>query len=293
MELEVTDARAEAASYGAKLIVGETGRELAYSRLKVTDARGRELAAHMEVPAPNRLRLVVADEGAAYPVRIDPTFSDADWLSMGGIPGANNLLLSMVVDPSGNLFVGGSFTEIGEVQASRIAKWDGSDWSALGSGASNPVDSLAVDGGMLYAGGGFTTMGGVTVNRVARWDGTTWTALGSGTDGQVLALVASGGNLYAGGVFTTAGGVTVNSIAKWDGSAWSALGSGMSDGGFPIVYSLALWGGELYAGGIFSERQVGFRHPGLPNGTAARGVRWGAVRAAQCEHWQRMRRIST
>ena len=252
VELEVTDARAEAASYGAKLIEGETGRELAYSRLKVTDAGGRELAAHMEVPAPNRLRLVVADEGATYPVRIDPTFSDADWLSMGGIPGANNLLLSMVVDPSGNLFVGGSFTEIGEVQASRIAKWDGSDWSALGSGANNPVDSLAVDGGMLYAGGGFTTMGGVTVNRVARWDGTTWTALGSGTDGQVLALVASGGNLYAGGVFTTAGGVTVNSIAKWDGSAWSALGSGMSDGGFPIVYSLALWEGELYAGGIFS-----------------------------------------
>ena len=87
VELEITGAHAEAADYGAKLTVAEGGRELAYSRLKVTDASGRELAARMVVAAADRLRVFVDDLDAAYPVRIDPTFSDADWVSMGQTPG--------------------------------------------------------------------------------------------------------------------------------------------------------------------------------------------------------------
>ena len=40
-----------------------------------------------------------------------------------------------------------------------IAQWDGSNWSALGSGMNNYVYALAVSGSTLYAGGGFTTAG--------------------------------------------------------------------------------------------------------------------------------------
>ena len=36
------------------------------------DAEGRTLLARIEVPEASRLRLVVEDEGAAYPVVIDP-----------------------------------------------------------------------------------------------------------------------------------------------------------------------------------------------------------------------------
>ena len=36
-----------------------------------------------------KLAVVVNDAEAVYPVRIDPTFSDANWVSMGGIPGAD------------------------------------------------------------------------------------------------------------------------------------------------------------------------------------------------------------
>ena len=47
--------------------------------------------------------------------------------------------------------------------ANYIAKWNGSAWSALGSGMNGAVYALAVDGaGNLYAGGEFTTAGGVT-----------------------------------------------------------------------------------------------------------------------------------
>ena len=67
-----------------------SGRALAYSRLRVEDATGRELTARLEVLSADRLAVSVADANATYPVRIDPTFSDADWVSLNpGMPGAD------------------------------------------------------------------------------------------------------------------------------------------------------------------------------------------------------------
>ena len=59
--------------------------------------------------------MVVNDADAVYPVRIDPTFSDANWISMGGIPGADGEVYAAVVDGSGNLYIGGDFTVVGMV----------------------------------------------------------------------------------------------------------------------------------------------------------------------------------
>ncbi len=42
-----------------------------------------------QAPTGGTLAVVVNDADAVYPVRIDPTFSDANWVSMGGFPGAN------------------------------------------------------------------------------------------------------------------------------------------------------------------------------------------------------------
>ena len=78
--------------------------------------------------------------------------------------------------------------------ASRVARWNGSSWSALGTGANDTVVALTVfdDGGgsALYAGGYFTTAGGVAANRIAKWDGSTWTPLGSGLDASAAALTS-------------------------------------------------------------------------------------------------------
>jgi hypothetical protein len=62
----------------------------------------------------------------------------------------------------GTLYAGGYFATAGGNAANNIAQWNGSSWSALGSGIGgiNPiVNALAVSGGTLYAGGGFTTAG--------------------------------------------------------------------------------------------------------------------------------------
>ncbi len=75
--------------------------------------------------------------------------------------------------------------------ANSIAKWDGAQWLALGSGMSGG-DFLGVheltdlDEGTspaLYAGGRFTMAGGVAANAIAKWDGTQWLPLGSGMGG--------------------------------------------------------------------------------------------------------------
>src|SRR5258707_1236971 len=99
------------------------------------------------------------------------TFSDANWISMGGLPGANDGVLAAAVDGSGNLYIGGVFTAAGGVTANHIAKWDGSSWGALGSGINGDVFALAVSGSDLYAGGYFTTAGGIAANYIAKWDG--------------------------------------------------------------------------------------------------------------------------
>jgi hypothetical protein len=257
VELALSGARAEAAAGGAKLRLEGSGRELAYSHLRVEDATGRELTACLEVLSANRLAVSVADANATYPVRIDPTFSDADWVGLGsGMSGsASSLVAVMALAVSGtNLYAGGQFTTAGGVPANNIAKWDGSAWSALGSGMDVDVYVLVANGTNLYAGGDFSMAG---ANGIAKWNGSAWSALGSGMGGfyrQVNALAVSGTILYAAGPFTTAGGVAANCIAKWDGSAWSALGSGMSGSGpyATVVGALAVSGTNLYAGGYFT-----------------------------------------
>jgi len=200
------------------------------------------------------LAVVVEDADAVYPVRIDPMFSDENWISMGTLVGTNGDVYAAVVDGIGNLYIGGVFTVAGGAVANYVAKWDGSTWSPLGSGVQSEVHALAVSGSDLYAGGTFTTAGGSPANRIAKWDGSAWSALGSGLNWYVEALAVSGTNLYVGGGFTTAGGVQANRVAKWDGNTWSSLGSGLELGlgGGTAVRALAVSGTDLYAGGNFT-----------------------------------------
>jgi hypothetical protein len=190
----------------------------------------------MEVLSANGLAVCVDDSDAIYPIRIDPTISDADWVSLNpGVQGTDGHVYAMAVDANGHVYVGGDFRVAGTVAANHIAKWDGSTWSALGSGVDGEVRALATIGTDVYVGGTFATAGGVTVNNIAKWDGSEWSHLGSGVEGpvpsrndasHVMALTVMGTDLYAGGSFTTAGGMPAANIARWDGTSWSALGDG-------------------------------------------------------------------
>ncbi|GAB3876219.1 hypothetical protein GCM10028824_33540 [Hymenobacter segetis] len=178
------------------------------------------------------------------------------WSALGsGLSGSGYSIGARAMTISnGLLYVAGKFNNVSGTPANNIAVWNGSTWSALGTGLSvgmydSGVSSMVVSGTDVYVAGDFTSAGGnSSIAKLAKWDGATWSALGSGISGSVSALALSGSTLYAAGYFTTAGGTPANNVAKWDGSAWSALGSGLGNG----ASALLLDGTDLYVGGQFT-----------------------------------------
>ena len=188
------------------------------------------------------------------------------WHNLGGgvSGGAQGItLVSALGVYNGKLIVGGRFTMAGGVSANNIAAWDGSAWSALGSGLSvstlvEAPYAFAVHNGHLYVGGDFDAAGGTSVHNLARWDGAAWYDVGGGVTGGVpmsvvYGLAEYGGNLAVGGNFTSAGAVAANSVASWSGSAWTAFGSGIGGAlSANPVFELLVFGGNLVAAGEFT-----------------------------------------
>jgi hypothetical protein len=180
-------------------------------------------------------------------------WTGTSWVS-ANFSGTVDALLAFDSGSGNRLIIGGNFTAPGN----RIAAYDGTSYSTLGSGMDNIVATLARHdegaGERLFAGGLFTTAGGASANRVARWDGATWTALGSGiASGGLNALCSYAAELYAGGTFTDAGGTLVSNLARWNGNAWSDVPGGGANGS---VLALCVHddgrGPALYAAGGFS-----------------------------------------
>jgi hypothetical protein len=114
------------------------------------------------------------------------------------------------------LYVGGTFKLAGNINATNIARWDGTNWLSVRQGASGTVQTLVANGSDLYAGGGFVFMDGLYVRAVARWDGTNWSALGGGfLPGGPIAGACNGSELFLGGTFPTVGGKASTNIAMW------------------------------------------------------------------------------
>ncbi|HMN97770.1 MAG TPA: hypothetical protein PKC43_14975 [Phycisphaerales bacterium] len=221
------------------------------------------------------------------------------WIpTFGPAPGVSGEVGCMIDFDGGSAFgravvVGGGFNFAGGIPASHIARWNGSQWSVMGS-LNGVVRAMAVydDGGgpKLYIGGSFTSSSGVPVSRVARWTGSGWADVGGGVTGGAGVVRAmavyddgSGGgpSLCVGGAFTSAGGVPVSNIARWNGSSWSPLGSGVADGGIHAmaVHDDGLGGGpRLCVGGSFTSAGGGFAYRVARwNGTSWSSMQLGMV----------------
>mgnify|MGYP003671041916 CR=1 FL=1 len=178
-------------------------------------------------------------------------WNGTSWSSVGGgvTDGTNTLYTGVYCLEvlGGNVYAGGDFTTAGGLPTKNVAKWDGTSWTALGTGISGTVESLCGNGSDLYAGGYFSGTSGK--NAIARWNGTAWFALGTGfVNGQVQAIAVLEGEVYAGGR------TSVGKIAKWNGSTWLPLGNGVQSGDNSTsagVRALAVIDGELHCGGLF------------------------------------------
>jgi hypothetical protein len=202
--------------------------------------------------------LTVYDDGSGPALHAGGTFTTAGgmaangvakwngsgWSSLGvGVSGGEATFPAVyslaVYDDGGGpaLYAGGTFASAGSVAVNRIARWNGSDWAALGTGVSGgvvpEVHSLAVyddgSGPALYVGGRFRNAGAVMDARgVARWNGSSWAPLGGGMIGlsSVSALAVyddgSGPALHAGGDYHHAADSRDHYLAKWAGCPDSA-----------------------------------------------------------------------
>lgn len=158
-----------------------------------------------------------------------------------------------------NLYVGGTFNLAGTKTVTNMAKWNGTNWSAVGSGLDYTsvfssdttvpsVNALAFIGNNICAGGIFNVSGSVSLGNLAVWNGSSWSSLGGQADDEVDAIwVASPNKVYVGGAFATIDNVPANAVAQWNGTNWNPLGTG-SDG---TVNALTLTGNLLIAGGSF------------------------------------------
>ena len=113
----------------------------------------------------------------------------------GGFIGSPVTALQFIGD---DLYVGGKFTTVGgNVPALNVARWNGSEWSALGAGlrgppSTGPVSALASLGTELYAFGSFTNAGGITARGLARWNGANWSSFGSLNGAGIRAISDAG-----------------------------------------------------------------------------------------------------
>lgn len=180
--------------------------------------------------------------------------------------GANGAIYAVAKDGSGNIWVGGAFTQIGGVSVKYLAKWDGSSWSKPFNGTLNGVvRALAVVGTDVYLGGEFTKLQyglvagepsapDVTLNYIAKFNGSNIVGVtGSSTGAQniVRCFAVNGTTLYAGGDFTAMLGTSATRVCSIDttGPTASALSTGLDGTVYSLVYST-----DLYAGGAFTSK---------------------------------------
>ncbi len=168
--------------------------------------------------------------------------NSSGWHSLGsGILGTINSLCEY----DGKLFAGGSFRDTA-VNASYIAKWDGTYWTPVAGSGMTSLDStrvyaMAKFNDELYVAGRFTSINGITANNIAKWNGSSWQPVGTGIAGVVRNLYVYNGQLFAGGRFASAGDVSANNIAMWDGTIWTPLSSGIT-GTNATVYTMGTFG---------------------------------------------------
>lgn len=176
-------------------------------------------------------------------------------------------ITNMAIDPiTGNIYVGGSFTDIGGSGADYLARFNVTTQAfevvKSATAISQPVGALKFDiKGLLYVGGSFSDADGILdADGIATYNPATnsYAALGSGVVGSVWGIeIYSDGTVWVGGSFTDAGGTGADNLAVWNPTtaAWSIVPGGVttSFNNTVLVMKYDPNSGKLFIGGIFTD----------------------------------------
>ena len=182
---------------------------------------------------------------------------DASSGAAAAYPQVNGIVYAVAADGSGGWYVGGRFTQVGNLPRKNIAHIlaDGSVDASWNPNADGWVLALAVGNGKVYAGGKFTQIGGQARNRIAALEsGGTGAADASwnpNADGDINVLAVSGGTVYVGGTFGNIGGQVRNNLAALASDGTGAADANWNPNPDAPVRALAVSGGTVYVGGDF------------------------------------------
>ncbi|MEO6036487.1 MAG: hypothetical protein ABIQ35_14640, partial [Verrucomicrobiota bacterium] len=166
----------------------------------------------------------------------------------------SGIVKAIVPDDAGGWFIGGTFTRIGDVAITNIARLNSdlsldTRWNAGMVGST--VNALILESGRLYIGGQFSRINGQTIGNLAGVNASNasvaWNPQLAGT---VNAIRIDAGLLYAGGSFFSVGSSNVQNLAAI--STTTALATSWNPAPDQAVLALEVSGNTVYAGGNFS-----------------------------------------
>lgn len=172
-------------------------------------------------------------------------------------PNANESVRAIAVQSDGKVIIGGTFTTVGGVARSRLARLhpDGTLDATFTNGANDRILSLAVQGDdKILLGGAFTTVGGLTRTYLARLDsnGTVDTGFAPSLNNWVRDIaIQSDNRILVGGSFTTMAAQPRNFLGRLE--ATGALDTTFNPGASAQVNTLVVEpDGQIVVGGFFT-----------------------------------------
>lgn len=149
------------------------------------------------------------------------------------------------------LYAGGFFVRSDEVALPGLARWNGTNWSAVPGVALTEVRQLLVHEGALLVAGNLRFNDDTNHYAVARWNGATWETFDSRIPSAGVAgcVAASGNEIFISGSFNSIAGNPISYNARWDGATWQPL-PGLTNQSFRALTAHA---GQLYGSGYFTS----------------------------------------
>jgi hypothetical protein len=168
------------------------------------------------------------------------------------------------------LYVVGNFKYAGDVEVNGVAKWNGSEWSAMGEGFNNTLYGINVYKDQIIVGGSFSKSGETHVNCIAKWDGEKWIDLGFGFTSTsafdyifVHSLEIIDELLYIGGglkqiTFPDNTTLSCNGIVAYDGNTLDTFDGGVEGRDIEAIQQMDD-GKILIGGGVWGNGYTGIR----------------------------------
>ncbi|APR80203.1 putative autotransporter protein [Minicystis rosea] len=174
--------------------------------------------------------------------------------------GFDGVVGQLHVKSADDIVVAGSFTKVGSTDATRIARWDGKAWLALGEGLPGQVLALGRDASTVYVS---TYDEGNGAYVLGAFEGTSWRELATPEAGltpqtyfSFNSIVSIDGGLLLGGTAELDDGSGRGVLVYRDG-ALRALGGGV---GAMTVGRVAVTGDGIWVAGTIAEAGSGENH---------------------------------